>query len=398
MPDRSAPFYFKQLDALRAVAVSMVIFSHWTGYHGDLWQDDSFWFNGEVGVQLFFVISGFLITGILLDERSQTLHHASDRRAVLKAFYIRRFLRIFPLFYGTLFVGYVLQHPDVVASIYWHITYLSNFLFAWRGEYLGDVSHFWSLAVEEQFYLFWPLLMLFLPRRFLLPFMLACIVVGPTFRFFLTFVVHANEVAVNVLPFSSLDSLAGGAMLAILRRDTTNAAISPSMTRYTLGICIISGIAYVLLRTVVPIPPHLQTAGLFLARVLLVPALMAIVWFVAAGLPGRVGALLESTPLSHTGRVSYAIYVFHFFVPGITTWLFLRLDYPLWDKLGMPVYLVINLLTLMMLASLSWHVFERPINNLKRFFPYHSKHIIYRVPTRKETLTGEASVVVSRES
>ena len=77
--------YFKQIDALRAVAVAMVIFSHWAGYHQDRWRDDSFWFNGEVGVQLFFVISGFLITGILLDERERAQSSPSNLHHVLKA-------------------------------------------------------------------------------------------------------------------------------------------------------------------------------------------------------------------------------------------------------------------------------------------------------------------------
>src|SRR5687768_1429660 len=160
--------YFRQLDALRALAVSMVIFSHWPGYHHDMWSDDLFWFNGEIGVKLFFVISGFLITGILLDERIKADQNDLGKASLLKTFYIRRFLRIFPLYYATLFVAFVLGHPDVVASWKWQVTYLSNFFYAMRGEYLGEVSHFWSLAVEEQFYFVWPLIILFVPKKWLL--------------------------------------------------------------------------------------------------------------------------------------------------------------------------------------------------------------------------------------
>lgn len=370
MPQSSNPSYFKQLDALRAIAVSMVIFSHWAGYHNNLWRDNSFWFNGEVGVQLFFIISGFLITGILLGERERSEATPSGRQSVLKAFYIRRFLRIFPLFYGTLFLGYVLGHPDVLASVKWHIAYLSNFLFAFRGEYLGDVSHFWSLAVEEQFYLFWPLLMLFIPRRFLPAFVLACVVIGPVFRFILACVLHANEVAVNVLPLSSLDSLAGGAFLAMVHRKMFQNPIGKFARHWIIVLCTISGIAWILLRTIIPVPDHLQSEGLYVARVLLVPGLMAIVWLFATGLPGRVGAMLESTPLSYSGKVSYGIYVFHFFIPGITAWIFNAFNYPVWETVGMHTYLVINVAVLLAAAAISWHCFERPVNNLKRFFPY----------------------------
>lgn len=394
MPHPSTPSYFKQLDALRAIAVSMVIFSHWAGYHDNLWRDNSFWFNGEVGVQLFFVISGFLITGILLDERERAEANASGRRAVLKAFYIRRFLRIFPLFYGTLFLGYALGHPDVIASIKWHIVYLSNFLFAWRGEYLGDVSHFWSLAVEEQFYLFWPLLMLFLPKRWLLPFILCCIAMGPAFRFFLDFVVNANEVAVNVLPFSSLDSLAGGALLALMHRNFLRNVMHEPAMRWIIVPCAIAGSFWILLRTLFPVPDHLQSEVLYVARVLLVPGLMAVVWLFSMGLPGRVGALLESTLLSYTGKVSYGIYVFHFFIPGITAWICHKLNYPIWEALGMPAYLIINVLTLFALAAVSWHIFERPINNLKRLFPYQGTRLLY-IESLRGALKGWA---VRRES
>ena len=98
------PNYFRQLDSLRAIAVSMVIFSHWAGYHGYLWTDDLFWFNGEVGVKVFFVISGFLITGILLTERFDSEKRNIEKSAQIKVFYVRRFLRIFPIYYLTLFV------------------------------------------------------------------------------------------------------------------------------------------------------------------------------------------------------------------------------------------------------------------------------------------------------
>ena len=365
--------FFPQIDALRAIAVAMVVFSHWAGYHNDLWSDTSIWFNGEVGVQLFFIISGFLITGILLDERLRAETAGDSGRSILKAFYSRRFLRIFPLFYGTLFAGYALGHPDVLNSIGWHLTYLSNFLFARRGEYMGDVSHFWSLAVEEQFYLLWPMMILFLPKRILLQAVVACMLFGPIFRFLMLFVLNANEVAANVLPFSSLDSLAGGALLAILYRNNW----APSRIRiaaWFIRACVVSGIAYVALRTVIPVPATFESAGLFLSRTLMIPGLAAIVWFIAHGLPGRAGAVLQSKPLSYIGKISYGVYVFHFFIPGITAWLCYKADFLVWERYGMSAYLFVNTAALLTLSALSWHFFEKPINDLKQFFPYSKEH------------------------
>jgi peptidoglycan/LPS O-acetylase OafA/YrhL len=99
--------YMRQLDTLRAVAAGMVIFSHWVP------GTDTFWFNGHVGVQLFFVISGFLITGILLDARKNAERRDIRRSVVIRRFYMRRLLRIFPLYYGTLALTYLVGVPAV---------------------------------------------------------------------------------------------------------------------------------------------------------------------------------------------------------------------------------------------------------------------------------------------
>ena len=203
----------KQLDTVRAVAVGMVIVSHWAP------RTTTFWFSGYVGVQLFFVISGFLITGILLDARRKADKFGIPRSAALKSFYVRRFLRIFPLFYATLAIALLLGFPTVRASIGWLVLYLSNALFAIRGRWIGEIAHFWSLSVEEQFYLVWPVLILFTPKRLLLPLITSAIVLAPVFRFTCS-ALGINGIAVAVLPFSSLDTLGLGAMLALLLQNS----------------------------------------------------------------------------------------------------------------------------------------------------------------------------------
>jgi peptidoglycan/LPS O-acetylase OafA/YrhL len=83
---RTPDSYYLQLDSLRALAVSMVIYSHWAGYHNNMWLDDSSWFNGQTGVQLFFVISGFLITGILLDEKHRAENQSLPLQDLIRHF------------------------------------------------------------------------------------------------------------------------------------------------------------------------------------------------------------------------------------------------------------------------------------------------------------------------
>ena len=151
---------------MRGIAILLVLVCHLTQY-GGMRPDGPFldrvWRAWTMplgfGVDLFFVLSGFLITGILLDTR--------EGPDYFRNFYARRVLRIFPLYYAALAVAFLLI-PSVRRDALWYWTYLTNFRFAEVGwpkvPYLG---HFWSLAVEEQFYLVWPALVFFLPRRVL---------------------------------------------------------------------------------------------------------------------------------------------------------------------------------------------------------------------------------------
>ena len=157
--------YMPQLDSLRTIAVFGVMLHH-------------FWPEAEIragltfgflGVQLFFVLSGFLITGILLRGREVAHRTQQSARKSFGLFYARRFLRIFPLFYATLAVAWWVGLPEVRDSVFWHLAYASNIYFVHIGDWHGSISHLWSLAVEEQFYLVWPFIILLTPRRFLLP-------------------------------------------------------------------------------------------------------------------------------------------------------------------------------------------------------------------------------------
>lgn len=129
--------------------------------------------NGGLGVDIFFVLSGFLITWILLGNRKKAELENSGKGSVIRTFYFRRTIRIFPIYYLVVLALIVLQKytdSSIGSSYGYYLTYTTNFymfsLGKWEG--IGIVSHLWSLAVEEQFYLLWPALMLFVPRKYLL--------------------------------------------------------------------------------------------------------------------------------------------------------------------------------------------------------------------------------------
>ena len=144
--------YIPQLDTIRAIAVLLVIIHHW------LPQDSVLNIvpNGPLGVNIFFVLSGFLITGILLREKDKAEVLKQKKKTIFRNFYIRRSLRIFPIYYLFLFVLWVIHDPSVQSDGTYFYTYTSNYLFYSQEFFPARTAHLWSLGVEEQFYLLWP--------------------------------------------------------------------------------------------------------------------------------------------------------------------------------------------------------------------------------------------------
>jgi len=205
--------YYPALDGLRGLAILLVIVYHNFGFI-------NYFFFGWLGVDLFFVLSGFLITDILLNT--------AGRPDYLRNFYTRRLLRIFPLYYLALllfmYIIPALTH-SFPAGYYrenqcWMWTYLQNWLYIFKpaGETTG-LHHLWSLAVEEQFYLLWPLIIILLkkPRRLLLFISLVLLaVIG--LRLWIWNSQLANLAYFNLYTFSRIDGLCIGCMIALLQR------------------------------------------------------------------------------------------------------------------------------------------------------------------------------------
>ena len=179
-----------------------------------------FWFQdlelSTLGVRLFFVLSGYLLTSILLREREAAERQDMPQRLVLRDFYVRRILRIWPAYYFALVAAVVLGADSVARTFGWHAFFASNFLFFREQQWFPPVAaHLWTLSVEEQFYLVLPLVVLFVPRRFLAPILIACIATSIGFRMVIAATVTGSTDFYVVLPISELDALCGGALLGL---------------------------------------------------------------------------------------------------------------------------------------------------------------------------------------
>jgi peptidoglycan/LPS O-acetylase OafA/YrhL len=244
------------------------------------------------------------------------------------------------------------------------VLYLSNFLGARNNVLGGSTAHFWSLAVEEQFYLIWPWLVLFMPRRAIPWTIGVMLLVGPLYRFGMYYATSdalresANYPATTTLPIACLDSLGAGALLAwgmargspqILRRITTT-CLAIGLCALTLGIALYcrnsDGVGWI---TVTDLGVALTT-----------------VWIIAKasrGFGGPIGWCLTFPPLIYMGTISYCVYILHPFIHNITPLLFAKLH------LGIPRYSVVLLIDFSVtvaMATASWFLFERHLIRLGR--------------------------------
>lgn len=348
--------YMPQLDGIRAIAVLMVFVSHWIPW---AYQGGFPWNN--FGVDLFFVLSGFLITDILLQGR-RYLDAGQSLFLTVRQFYVRRVLRIFPLYYAVLIV-YALTAPATVDPLTpWLWTYTVNlFRVLVDSNWEGPISHLWSLSVEEQFYLVWPWIILLTPRRFLVAVLLLSVAVGPTAKLVLA-MYDVPERAIRFFTLSRLDTLALGGLLAYaMNRNGLRAIAKGRVAAWLLWaglpmFCIVVG---------------LRAAGIGSSKWMILELSSETLlcgWLVlqaAHGFEGPVGHLLGSAPLVYLGRISYGLYLLHKPIPAV-----LRACGV--DTNAIPVGIGFLFYTSMaiLVASLSWYLFEGPINSLKSRFPY----------------------------
>ncbi|MDG4876903.1 acyltransferase [Mesorhizobium sp. WSM4935] len=342
-----------QLDALRGVAVTLVLYSHFFAPGGSS-------FVGHLGVRLFFVLSGFLITRLLLDARDTGAFAAGP---ALRSFYARRMIRIFPPYFAVLGVVWLASEQSR-PSFAWHALYLSNFWYAQQNDWTPWLlCHFWSLSIEEQFYLVWPLVVLLAPRRRIEAITIGVITFSLAYRFYGP-IAASPALARDLLPPASMDALGCGALLAVRRARGADAPQWMRLGWPALGVMFL---------LVVRSDPGLANSAWewprwILVQVLPLVPMLAIVAACSNGLGGVPGRLAELPPLLWLGRISYGVYLYHSILLALTvraqSWIPVNVS-----EQGPGRFFVAGAATLIV-ASLSWVFFEKPLNGLKRYFPY----------------------------
>ncbi len=363
-PERHIP----ALDGIRGLAVLLVLVFHIFQFEPAPQQA---WLRlgysatrfGQTGVDLFFVLSGFLITGILLDTKASARFFVN--------FYGRRTLRIFPLYYGVLIL-FLLVLPRVLSTplpgigSVWLWTFSTNFALS-AGHDGGLVGHFWTLAIEEQFYLVWPLVVYCLSRANLIRICVISLAAAAVLRV----VVESYGMSSFMLTPCRIDTLLLGALLALGARSplgqkdwsASAVVVAVAVAMVALPLCVtMSGSGSVWLPAV-----KYPMIGVFYAALLVIG--------VSAHPGSTAGRLLNLGPLRSLGKYSYGIYVYHPPIIIGTAYLFERAaaSSPAVGAFG--AWFLVLKIGLIFAASfaaawLSWHLYEKRFLTLKRYFEY----------------------------
>jgi len=347
--------YYKELDGVRALAVLMVMFFHFF-QSGEIaqhtWQGlQKISIFGQTGVTLFFILSGFLITRILLATKNAGNYFSS--------FYIRRTLRIFPLYYLYLLLFYFLFPSITGQSVVpfslqvYNWVYLQDFAQTFKWKFSGP-DHFWSLAVEEHFYLFWPFLIYFFDKRKIIISIFLLIAVSFLVRIYLL----SEQYEVYYFTFSRMDDLALGSLLAILE-------VEKKLDSSKSG-------RFIFLFAGVLVPTILMWTIFSGAHNTLIQVikfnLISLVYFSLIGCiisvkeSSWVKKLFKINPLLYTGKISYGLYVYH----PACFWLFslfIKTNSILFNFFGSFAFAYLT-------ATLSYYLIEQKFLGMKKYFEY----------------------------
>jgi len=353
----SSAKYIKSLDGVRAIAALLVLVFHFSQYA--IFQSDwgkmlqKIGFLGQTGVSLFFVLSGFLITRILFDQ----IHSPRYWRN----FIIRRSLRIFPLYYLYLIceyfiVPYLTNTPSPDISLQWYYWfYLQDFATTFRWASAGP-KHFWSLAVEEHFYLAWPFVVLYYKVKQLIQPIIAILIISAVVRFLLAYFQYQTY----FFTFARMDEIALGARLAWMEK---NEKLDFFKQKTFYFILVIIGVFSVILWGL------FSSEGLLILQVIKYN-LISVLYFLLIGKVINldqnhwISRLLCTPFFNYTGKISYGLYVYQ---ATAVIWGLTR------GYENKPLLFLSSLIfSCYVIATISFFLFEQPILKLKNRFTYSS--------------------------
>lgn len=364
--------YYKQLDFLRFFAVSLVILQHWFKL-GSYFGIDI----GRIGVLIFFTLSGFLITKILLHSKTRIDEGRMTLGRSLKYFYLRRLLRISPIYYILIFSLFVLSFENLKEKFIWYFLYGSNFYVYIKQQWDGLIGPLWSLAVEEQFYLFWPFIVLTIRRKSLKLALWACVLLGVILRVAFIFYArykfeNANDsISAIVLMPTCIDCFGWGGLLSyymLIENKKWEYFVSSNI--FFLFVLISSTLVFLVsenLFILIFYPTTVSILSVLVIHRLLIER------------KGWVGKIINYRPFLYLGKISYGLYLYHGpfpFIFGTIDFILSKINsgisiYESLGSLNVNYRLGIWVIYLIIFSSISYYFIEKPINKLKEKFTYY---------------------------
>jgi len=358
-----------ELDGLRGLAILLVLIWHYSRFLNPETSNQLITLTNITwsGVDLFFVLSGFLIGGILLD------HRRSEN--LFRVFYLRRAFRIFPLYFLVLlsYVACLLLRLDIPYLFTGHIpiwsyaTFLQNFTISWYAVNPAYMGGSWSLAVEEQFYLLFPLVVYFTPPRKLAYVLLAALLAAPPFRIALYHWFSKDHfLAFYVLMPCRMDALSVGVLCAMAYRSAYFSQLFKENIPWLRPLVVAA-----FLFLICGIDPILSSKSMIFGGYTVLAILYGIILLDSIlGPKGLLKRLTHVGWLRALGKIAYSVYLFHLAVAGLA-FFFLLGNQP---GLNSPVEVLVASLAILItlvLGRISWAFLERHFVAMGQLFQYH---------------------------
>jgi peptidoglycan/LPS O-acetylase OafA/YrhL len=366
--------YIPGLDTLRAFAVFFVLIEHkgvWfdTTVPNGKFIKDVIIPDGGFGVILFFVLSGFLITTILLQQRNENV---SGRIPAVRNFYIRRSLRIFPIYFLLLLFLYCINYVGLKENIGYHLTYTTNIL-CYRTNQWNSFSHAWTLSVEEQFYLLWPCIIIFIREKYLKHVFACSVFIGIASTWYC---MDVRGHMAPLLVFNCFDSFGIGGLLAWSLPDERRSKEFRRLMKWPVGIALCVYLYWKFCGFL-----HIAAHGFVFSKTIdSVLAAWLIMSVVNAGPSMFRRYFLENRLLTFIGKISYGIYLYHY-VYNVLVYYQLN-NYLAGITIHSPginqfvrdahFYYWLHVALTIAIAACSYYIIERPFLNLRKFVNYNS--------------------------